>query len=590
MATWSDLASETISSLVNRPKGGIGTVRAIMIAAREAVATARRTTDAGVDAAAATRRLLDRLTDYDYTVLTARGWALHPQTIPVTAAQLGVAPVNVQRNQPRAYRRFRELLAEPAHAAVVDYAEDLRRRLGPLTRTHIAEHALKDLGLDLRSDAGQMLLHLAGPYSYKDTWLENADADGLAIACAALDAALTRAGAPTTTALIAEFGSLGIPEHITLEFLDSRPDLRRFGDKSVRWGPTIACPALDAAFERAGAPTTTALIAEFGNFGIPEHITIEFLDSRPDLRRFGDKWVRWGPTIAERIEAALHLIGIPASAATITATIGENCHPKSVREVLYEDSRFIRATKETWALRQWDIDEYTGVFSEIAARIDAAGGAISTKALVDDMTAAIPDIAETSIRTYLSAPGFLVENGMVRQRTAPDGWPVVAPLNAVRGAFHNGRNEIRIALPVTFDLLRGSGQTVNPAVATALGVHPGEQRSFTGPLAEINLSWRLSAITGATVGSLRAPAAALGAQLGDTIVLAFNLRDNTIDVMASPADADLRQRLRVLLGKSVRNPVAALARALNCPAEEVTALLTRRGDKELLALLTESAL
>jgi hypothetical protein len=142
LATWSDLARETISSLVNRPKGGIGTVRAIVIAAREAVTLARSTpTDEGIDAAAAIRRLFDRLTDYDYKVLSARGWALHPQTIPVTAAQLGVRPVNVQRNQPRAYGRFRELLADPAHAPVIDDAEDLRRRLGPLTRKHTAEQA-----------------------------------------------------------------------------------------------------------------------------------------------------------------------------------------------------------------------------------------------------------------------------------------------------------------------------------------------------------------------------------------------------------------------------------------------------------------
>ena len=151
MVTWSDLAGETIASLVNPPKGGIGTVRAIVIEAREAVSLARSTTDDGVDAATAIRRLLDRLTDYDYTVLSTRGWALHPQTIPVTASQLGVAPVNVRRNQPRAYRRFRELLADPTHGAVVEYAEELRRRLGPLTRTHIAERALKDLGLDLAS-------------------------------------------------------------------------------------------------------------------------------------------------------------------------------------------------------------------------------------------------------------------------------------------------------------------------------------------------------------------------------------------------------------------------------------------------------
>ena len=72
------------------------------------------------------------------------------------------------------------------------------------------------------------------------------------------------------------------------------------------------------------------------------------------------------------------------------------------------------------------------------------------------------------------------------------------------------------------------------------------------------------------------------------------LRDVDVDVDVDvteriPADANARQRLRVLLGKSVRNPVAALARALRCPPEDVAALLRRRGDKELLALLNESA-
>jgi hypothetical protein len=56
-----------------------------------------------------------------------------------------------------------------------------------------------------------------------------------------------------------------------------------------------------------------------------------------------------------------------------------------------------------------------------------------------------------------------------------------------------------------------------------------------------------------------------------------------------PADANARQRLGVLLGKSVRNPVSALTRALRCRPEDVAALLRRRGGKELLALLNESA-
>ncbi len=521
-ATWSDLAGETISSLVNRPKGGIGTVRAIMIAARDAVALARSTRlDEDLDAATAIHRLLDRLTDYDHKLLSARGWALNPQTIPVTARQLGVAPVNVQRNQPRADRRFRELLADPTHAAVVEVAEDLRHRLGPLTHQHTAERALNDLGLDLTTDAGQLLLHLAGPYSRRDTWLEDTAAQGL------------RAASDT----------------------------------------------LDAAFAKTGAPTTAALILELEALDIPPQTASKFIHSRPGLRRFGDRWVRWGPTTADKTEAALHLSGVPASAALIAATIGG--HERSVRDVLYSDPRFTRATKQTWALRQWGISEYIGVFAEIAARIDTAGGAISIKAIVDDMTATFPDVAESSIRSYLSTPGFVIDNAMVRRRTESDGWPTVAPLYAARGAFHNGRNEIRIAIAVDYDLLRGSGQTLSPATATALGIHPGQRRSFSGTH-DIDLFWRLSATNGASVGSLRGLATALGADMDDTIVLAFNVRDSTVKATRIRAGENVRQRLRVLLGKPVRNPVADLARGLRCQPEEVAALLGRRGDAELL--------
>lgn len=521
-ATWSDLTGETIESLVNRPKGGIGTVRAIMIAAHDAVTLARSAPPhEDLDAATAIRKLLDRLTDYDHKLLSARGWALHPQTIPVTARQLGMAQVNVQRNQPRADRRFRELLADPTHATVIDYAEDLRQRLGPLTRTHTAEQALNDLGLDLTTDAGQLLLHLAGPYSPKDTWLQDTATEGL----------------------------------------------------------RTASETLDAAFAKTGAPTTAALILELDTLGIPPHTASEFIHSRPGLRRFGDRWVRWGATTADKTEAALHLSGVPASAALIAATIG--CHERNVRDALYSDPRFTRATKQTWALRQWGISEYTGVFAEIAARIDTAGGAISTKALVDDMTTTFPDIAESSIRSYLSAPGFLIDDALVRRRTEADGWPAVAPLYTVRGAFHNGRNEIRIAIAVDYDLLRGSGQALNPATATALGIHPGQRRSFSGTH-DIHLFWRLSATNGASVGSLRGLAAALGADMNDTIVLAFKVRDSTVKATRIRAGEDARTRLRALLGTRIRNPVADLARALHCQPEEVAALLGRRGDAELL--------
>ena len=524
-ATWSDLADHTITSLVERPKGGLGTVRSILTAAREAVALAR-SAPAGepADAATATRRLLDRLTAYDHAVLAARRWPLRPTPTREIARQLGVAPVNVQRNHPRAYRRFTDLLADPAHTGVTDYAHDLRRRLGPLTDEHTARQALNDMGVELDTDAGDLLLHLAGPYSPHGPWLETAG--GLAAATAACETVLIEQGAPTTATLTGELVDLGI-----------------------------------------SAP-----------------IASTFIDRYPGLRRFGDKWVRWGPTNTDKTEAALHLSGEPTTPAALATTI--DLHEESVRTALYVDPRFTRATRQTWALRTWGITEYTGLFSEIATRIKTARGRrLSTRTLIDDITADFPDVSETSIRSYFSAPAFVVEKGMVRRRKKSDGWPPTAPLSTVRGAYRNGDNEIRVELPVTVDTLRGSGQILTPAIASALGVHPGHQRAFVGTPADVNVVWRLSSLNGASIGSIRGPVTTLGAELGDTIVMAFNLRAGAVEMIRIPADADPQQRLLALLGTQTADPAAGFARALDCQPEDVAGLLSRRRDTALLALL-----
>lgn len=526
--TWSDLADETLSSLINRPKGGPATVRAIMAAARDAVTRARSIpASGGGDASSAAARLLKRLTERDRVILSARLWALRPQASDEVARSLGISGASVLRNQPKAELRFAELLAAPAHRDVLAHAEQLRRRLGPLVRDHTVKTALRSLGIHPSSEAALMLMYVAGPYAGRETWLEDTSTNGLSTASA----------------------------------------------------------TLDAAFARLGAPTTAALVHELGLIGMTPDSAADFVESRHGLRRFGDKWVRWGTSVADKAEAVLHLYGAPSSAEMITVAIGEDQRPRAVREALYSDHRFARATRRTWALREWGLEEYAGVFGEIAKRIDAAGGTISVAAVVNDMRARFPDVAEISIRTYLAAPGFMVEDGMVRRRTAADGWAAVRPLHAARGVFRNGGNEIRVSFTVTHDLLRGSGQHIHAAVATTLGMNPGEERLFTGPHGDITLTWRLSTTHGPSVGSLRPLAAALGASRDDTLVLAFTVRDNALAATRIKLGEDPRSRLRTLLGTPTRDPISALARGLCCKPDEVASILLDRGDEEILELV-----
>lgn len=531
--TWDDISGETISSLLTWPKAGIGTVRALIIAARDAASLARTpAVDDTADAATVIARVLDKLDAYDRQLLRARRWTVHPLTIGQSATLLNVSEVNVERHTPRAYKRFQYLLAQPAHAALTDYALELSERLGPLTELSTAEQALTALDLDPAGDSGRMLLHVAGPYMPTGPWLQRADTDAV----------------------------------------------------------TQAQERIAEAFSGRDTQATHELTAELGHLGIPAPTAQQFLRTRSGLRRFADLWVPWGPTIADKAEAVLHISAAPASADLIAATMGPDFYPHVVRHVLFNDSRFSRTTKQLWALRQWGLKEYSGIFTEFTTRIQNKGGSHSVKALIRDMKLTYPDVSEKSLVSYLSAPAFIVDNGHVRMRSEADGWPPVSPPQTIRGVYFHGDNQIRLAVAVDEDLLRGSGQTIHPAVATTLGVQPGQERVFTGTPESLTLFWRVSATNGASVGSLRALAGQLKSRLGDTIVLAFNRQHGTVEALPCSATREPLQRLAVLLGHADGAPADGLALALTCPRDQVVNLLQRRGDHELAALIDGAAL
>jgi hypothetical protein len=99
------------------------------------------------------------------------------------------------------------------------------------------------------------------------------------------------------------------------------------------------------------------------------------------------------------------------------------------------------------------------------------------------------------------------------------------------------------------------------------------------------VAWRLSSTNGASIGSLRAAAAATGAELGDTLVVVLGLKDASLDVVRVAAGVGGVQRLRALLGRTVRSPAAALSTSLECPRGDVEAVLRSRGDGDLADLL-----
>jgi len=528
---WADLADHTMEDLMTLRGAGERTLHAAVAAAIETVAAhrsarARRRRSA----LAAAHILLDRLDPVDRTMLTRLVFPMDPvprEHVALIAAELGVDPSWFERHRPRAKRRFAEMLAEPAHSDVMRHAEALRTALGPYTPSHRVSDHLKALRLAPDSVAAQMYLYVAGPYAPRGDWEEN---------CAL-------GGERAMLAIVAR------------------------------------------AFETSPAQTDGALTSRLVDAGMPAIVVPTFLATYFNLRHLNGVCVQWGPTSREQTEAILHAMGKPMTGPDIHALT--DIRPLTLDTLmrnLSTDERFVRVSRKTWALRTWGMDQYQGVVDEIGRRVDAAGGRVRTADVVTDILAAVPDVAESTVRVYLASLAFIVENGTVRRRRDDDPFPVQPHWNTARGTFLRG-NTIRVALPVTREMLRGSGVSILPAAAAGVGVQPGQERIFGSDAGDVAVVWPIRSTNGPRIGTVRALAKSYDALVGDTLVLIFDTVKDTLVASHIPADTTDELLLEHLLGLK-RVTLRSLAKSLDCPPTTVLALLNRRGDKVLADVVT----
>jgi hypothetical protein len=153
-----DIDGQTVSSLLSRPKAAEATVRALLAAATDAVAAYRAAATHRRVGATKVQRLVSQIDERDRLLLSARLWAPHPQTQRTLAHRLGVHNAWVQRNQPRAEARLADLVADPAHREVSEYAIELGRRLGPLVPRDVVAAQLRRLEVNPSSDPAQVRL------------------------------------------------------------------------------------------------------------------------------------------------------------------------------------------------------------------------------------------------------------------------------------------------------------------------------------------------------------------------------------------------------------------------------------------------
>ena len=246
----------------------------------------------------------------------------------------------------------------------------------------------------------------------------------------------------------------------------------------------------------------------------------DVLLARCDLHRFSGR-LALRDTAKARAKAALLEIGRPATKEEVASLCGLDRNRTGAQLSLL--AGVVRADKVHWGLAEWVEDEYEGIPAEIIQRIHEDGGATTLQRLLEELPRMF-GVSEGSVRSYAGTPRFLLRDGYVSLADESS-----IALRSLDDVMH-GR-DVDGARYWTFkveDRYFDGYSLVGlpPEIAKALGCEPnGRTRvrvSYPDDCGDLSVSWRLSSLSGASLGYLSEPLRKLGVQDGDRVRLVLD--------------------------------------------------------------------
>jgi hypothetical protein len=303
--------------------------------------------------------------------------------------------------------------------------------------------------------------------------------------------------------------------------------LSRLAGPWVERGPLLlsakAAEAVDRAIAAVGL-LGSAQPADLVLANLNEEIRVgdrqlEELRSALSLRELEGSFYRWGGSQPDKAYTVLSAAARPLGFFELHARVGLEASPRSLAQRLREDPRFMRRGKDSFGLREWGGEEYSGILEELEQAIERAGGRVDLGGLVDRFTAEF-DVSANSVRSYANDRRFVRhEDGTIAMRGADDEEEAplrVAPLEDTPAVYLLD-DVWHLRVDVDHDVLRGSGRPIRRSVAAAADLEPGLGLGFRyDDGIEVSFSWRA---TQPTIGSVRGVAMGRGAVEGDLLFL-----------------------------------------------------------------------
>lgn len=331
--------------------------------------------------------------------------------------------------------------------------------------------------------------------------------------------------------------SMVIEHHPGVENLipETEVPLWRFLEKfqrEPRWSivdALIVCPGVDAEI-------AAVVASSVNHFGVADLETIvSALDTDPAslvawlTQQMGFE-VRDGNvltfrgSIGERAAAELYLAGEPLTIDEIHERIPDRSI-RSISNALSVYEHVERCASDSWALAEWEMEEWTSIREHIVRRIEQSDdGAVSLDSLLED--AKQFRIRETSMMAYANGYGFSNTDGNIRLRegdVTSDAVPEDTRNMYVRDEVWN------LLVLVTSDHIRGVGGAVPVAVTGLYELVYGNSVEIPGRLGDQTVSWKG---TNPIVSTFRRYLEDLGCEAGDRVWLKFG---EYFDVIPAPA-------------------------------------------------------
>lgn len=246
-------------------------------------------------------------------------------------------------------------------------------------------------------------------------------------------------------------------------------------------------------FEDKFATVVEQLTDDFGiaplselaaTLGIPEEIVREWIAQRTMYQIFEGHLFTKVTSVSDRAVALLAHRGKPMHIDDI-ATVITDRNSRGIDGRLALDPRTKRCAPGTWALAQWELEEWTTIADYISRRIDDAVAQGQDGVLLDDVIAGATafGVSENPVRTYAAGGEFVVEDGYVRKRSDEE----MEPIDATPEESHDlylRDGQWCLLLTINRDHMRGSGSAIPAGIAGMYGLGYGEEKLLPSRLGD----------------------------------------------------------------------------------------------------------